>query len=571
MQLRLTDAEGKLREISTNSGKQPLLLVSGHDYYLAVAVGGEQITLWARDLTVGSELQSFQVPRHDSQNSAPLALPEPRANLYIGKASDTERHQGLLDEIRITEGARTQQEIETRSQNPPEQQQLAVAEGALRVASHQLRILHLTHTSHESQLDDAKLQQTALEARIAADMARLIDKSPDADAAAREAAQRERQAALAAAKSQLATAMKRLAEVELALWSDPQQAVALTQAEQELQNARQAVARSMQETLEPPAEDYTSLTEVFPRHSTGRRTALANWIASSDNPLTARVAVNHIWLRHFGSPFVETVYDFGRSGKQPALPDVLDWLAVELMQNGWRMKHIHRLIVTSNAYRMQSNVTDRDQQNVKADPKNRFLWHFNDRRMEAENVRDGVLATAGQLDLSLGGKDIDLELGTTSPRRSLYFTQHPEGGRLKFMSVFDPPNPCDAYRRHASIVPQQALALTNSRLIIDHSRVLARRLWQEVRRVHADDSARETAFVSAAFAQILSRYPTSDESEVCREFLQQQVRLFQQMDATDSAGTTPENSIAPASDPRMRARESLVGAVYSHNDFVTVR
>src|ERR671920_1717368 len=89
--------------------------------------------------------------------------------------------------------------------------------------------------------------------------------------------------------------------------------------------------------------------------STGRRLALARWIADRKNPLTARVAVNHIWLRHFGSPLVPTVFDFGLNGKRPTHPELLDWLAVELMDSGWQMKSLHRLIVTSNVYRMQSS------------------------------------------------------------------------------------------------------------------------------------------------------------------------------------------------------------------------
>jgi len=571
LRLQLTNTDGGLREVSTNSGEQPLLLVSGHDYYLAAVVGGEQITLWAKDLTVASELQSFQVPRDNEQDFSRLARPRPRASFTIGNASGSERHQGLLDEIRLTAGALTQVEMERHSEISPAQEQLVAAERALFAARHQLRIVYLTHTLHATQLEGARLQQAALEARLAADMARLIHKSPQAAAAAREAGRAERMAALASAKSQLAGSMKRLAEVELALWSDPQQAVSLAQAEQQLQDARQAVAHAVQKTLEPPSAEYTSITEAFPQRSTGRRTALARWIVGTNNPLTARVAVNHMWLRHFGSPFVETVYDFGRSGKQPSLPELLDWLAIELMQNGWRMKHIHQMIVTSSTYRMQSNVSQRDQQNLSADPKNRFLWHFNSRRMEAENVRDGILAAAGQLDLSLGGQDIDIQYGTTSPRRSLYFTQHPEGGRLQFMSVFDPPDPCDAYRRHDSVVPQQALALTNSRLMLNQSRLLARRLWQDIQRRYSDETLREAAFVAAAFAQILSRYPTSDEAAICHEFLRKQVRLFRRPDAKNAAGSTPEGSIAPASDPWMRARESLVGAVYCHNDFVTVR
>src|SRR5205823_8204358 len=96
---------------------------------------------------------------------------------------------------------------------------------------------------------------------------------------------------------------------------------------------------------------YTPLGPVYPTVSSGRRLALARWIASPDNPLTARVAVNHVWNWHFGRPLVETTADFGRNGKPPSHPELLDWLATELMANGWRTKPLHRLIVTSQAYR----------------------------------------------------------------------------------------------------------------------------------------------------------------------------------------------------------------------------
>jgi len=139
------------------------------------------------------------------------------------------------------------------------------------------------------------------------------------------------------------------------------------------------------------------------------------------------------------------------------------------------------------------------------------------------------------------------------------------------MSVFDPPNPCDCYRRGESVVPQQALAMTNSQFVVQQSRLLARKMWQEIQRQEPEEHLREGAFISTAFARILSRYPNSREQVVCREFLQDQVQLFQQTDAEQLAGKTPVGSVAPSADPHMRARESLVGAIYSHNDFVTIR
>ena len=123
---------------------------------------------------------------------------------------------------------------------------------------------------------------------------------------------------------------------------------------------------------------------------------LARWIANRDNALTARVAVNHIWLRHFGAALVPTVFDFGLNGAAPWHPQLLDWLAVEFMESGWSMKHMHRLIVTSQAYRRDSFATSPE--NLARDVDNVYLWRMNARRMEAEIVRDSVLAVSGGLD-----------------------------------------------------------------------------------------------------------------------------------------------------------------------------
>src|SRR5262249_41933583 len=147
---------------------------------------------------------------------------------------------------------------------------------------------------------------------------------------------------------------------------------------------------------------------IFPTTSTGRRLALARWIADRQNPLTARVAMNHLWLRHFGKAIVPTVFDFGRNGRPPSHPALLDWLAAEFMDRDWSMKKLHRLMVTSSAYRMDS-VNDGPGRAL--DPDNRWLWRMNSRRMEAELVRDSVLHVAGNLDLTMGGPDIPHQLG----------------------------------------------------------------------------------------------------------------------------------------------------------------
>ena len=136
--------------------------------------------------------------------------------------------------------------------------------------------------------------------------------------------------------------------------------------------------------------------------STGRRLALARWIVDRRNPLTARVAVNQIWMRHFGEPLVASTFDFGLRTPRPIHHELLDWLAVEFMESGWSMKHLHRLIVTSQAYQMQSAGGQAEVANARIDPDNHYLWRMNVKRMEAEVIRDTLLHLAGRLDTQHG-------------------------------------------------------------------------------------------------------------------------------------------------------------------------
>src|SRR5262249_25249149 len=136
---------------------------------------------------------------------------------------------------------------------------------------------------------------------------------------------------------------------------NPAQATRIKAAEKALAVTTKALAKAEADLKAPPTTAYTPREgKGYPATSTGRRLALARWLASKDNPLTARVAVNHIWLRHFGQALVPSVFDFGRNGQPPTHPALLDWLAAEFMERGWRMKALHRLIVTSSAYRMDS-------------------------------------------------------------------------------------------------------------------------------------------------------------------------------------------------------------------------
>jgi hypothetical protein len=140
--------------------------------------------------------------------------------------------------------------------------------------------------------------------------------------------------------------------------------------------------------------------------TTGRRTQLADWLTRPDHPLTARVIVNRLWQQHFGRGIVATPSDFGLQGERPTHPELLDWLAVELVENGWSLKHIHRLMVTSATYRMSSFVESDDRlaaHAAKVDPDNKLLWKANRRRLEGESIRDAMLQISGELNLEMHG------------------------------------------------------------------------------------------------------------------------------------------------------------------------
>jgi hypothetical protein len=402
----------------------------------------------------------------------------------------------------------------------------------------------------------AKAKLVAIEARIAAEQAKnKIGKTTAShELLAKFAAKAERLSALAAADEKLLVATQALEKAEAA---KVKKTVAATK--KKVAAARTAFDKA-KKAAEAESIKYTPLGTQYSKTSTGRRLALARWIASGRNPLTARVAVNHIWLRHFGRPLVERVDDFGLRSPRPPLADLLDYLAAELMDNGWKMKQIHRLIVTSNAYRMSSSV-GQNKTAAAADRDNRFLWRMNRVRMEAEMVRDSVLHVAGSLDLARGGPDLDYRKGLAVPRRSLYF-RHAREKQMEFLRVFDVANPRECYRRQESIRPQQAFALVNSSLTLAQSRKLAGRLGGK----DVDDEA----FVIAAFETVLSRRPSESERKECRLFLAVQKQQLAEPAKLELLGNAA-NAVPPSKDPAQRARENLVLVLLNHNDFVTIR
>jgi hypothetical protein len=267
----------------------------------------------------------------------------------------------------------------------------------------------------------------------------------------------------------------------------------------------------------PPADGRTS----------GRRRALAEWLVSRQNPLTARVAVNRIWHHHFGRGIVPTLDNFGKMGEPPSHPELLDWLAVEFMNHGWSMKYMHRLIMTSEAYRRGGGPADA--RNASIDPDDVYLWGYRPQRLEAEALRDSILAVSGGLDPDLGGPPVFPELpdeilgsmrngrwdkqedGPGVWRRSIYVYRK-RGLPFPMFEAFDLPDQnstCD--RRNVSSVPTQALILMNDKFVLKQAALFAERIKDQ-----ETDPARQ---IDLAYEIALSRPPASRERALALEFL----------------------------------------------------
>jgi len=275
--------------------------------------------------------------------------------------------------------------------------------------------------------------------------------------------------------------------------------------------------------------------DAFNRWPTrSRKMALAKWIADEDNPLTARVMVNRLWHWHFGVGIVATPSDFGQLSGGPSHPRLLDWLAVRFVKEKWSVKAMHRLIVTSSTYHQSSSVVANEgQPNPEVvDPDNRLLWHFRRRRLEAEAVRDAVLAVSGRLSpeqfglptfpplpgdvaerVKYDNSKWDTQHGPEARKRSLYIYQQ-RTLTMPFMQVFDS-LVCDESRprRVSSVTPLQALAMYNGDLVNEESRHFAER----VRREAGEDV---DAQVERAFLLAFSRRPTPDEAVTMRRLVQ---------------------------------------------------
>ncbi|MFN7924603.1 MAG: PSD1 and planctomycete cytochrome C domain-containing protein [Bryobacteraceae bacterium] len=300
--------------------------------------------------------------------------------------------------------------------------------------------------------------------------------------------------------------------------------------------------------LERPAET--------PEGSSGLRLAFAKWLTRPDNPLTARVFVNRVWQQHFGRGIVETVDNFGKMGSKPTHPELLDWLAVDFAQNGWSVKRLHRMIMTSSVYRQASrNRADAAQ----VDPENKLLWRKDLMRLDAESVRDGILAASGKLDRAVGGPAVKLKVrpdglqemvadeNNSHPawRRSLYVMSR-RNYPHQFLQVFDFPSiQVNCVRRSKSATPLQSLALMNDEFMFEQARYLADRV-----RAAADP-------VEQVYLLAFARKPDAEERSLAKQHLERQSENFR------LANTATETASS-------KALESLCQMLLASNEFLYV-
>ena len=284
--------------------------------------------------------------------------------------------------------------------------------------------------------------------------------------------------------------------------------------------------------------------------TTGRRTALARWLTSPRNPLATHVIVNQLWKHHFTRGLVATCGDFGVKGEKPTHPELLDWLARELIRSGFSLKRIHLLIVTSATYRQKSvraTTPGTDSPGLQLDPENRLLWRMNGRRIEAEVLRDSILATSGELSFKMVGPSVFPELpkGLTArygwkatadirerDRRAIYLAVK-RNMHLPLFKTFDlPDNHSSCPSRDETTTPIQALLLLNDRWVLDRARSFAGRLLNEA---GTDPDALARRLYSVA----LGRAPSPREVTIAKGFLRQQSAVVARRLANKEAVLVP--------------------------------
>lgn len=344
---------------------------------------------------------------------------------------------------------------------------------------------------------------------------------------------------------------------------------------------REAIPPGGLSVLAPPGQSI-DFPEKDPQLATsGRRLAFARWLTSGTNPLVARVLVNRVWLHHFGRGLVSTPADFGIMGEQPSHPELLDWLASDFVEHGWQLKRLHKLIMTSTAYRQSSR---RNPEGESRDPDNRFYWRKPVQRLDAEVIRDTILATSGALNKNMYGAlvpvrpdvhgqivvgvdqtqgdnkmPVDVPLHGNEFRRSLYIEVR-RSRPLAMLHAFDAPvMEVNCEIRQSSTVATQSLMLMNSQFMLDQAARFARRLRAEA----GDDRA---AQVVRGWQLAFSRPPTEPELSEALEFLSRQIDHLQKSATPPGDGATA----AEKPTPELQALTNLCQVLLSANELLYV-
>jgi len=335
-----------------------------------------------------------------------------------------------------------------------------------------------------------------------------------------------------------------------------------------------------------PAGQSVEFPEKDPNlASSGRRLAFGRWLTSGTNPLVARVLVNRVWLHHFGRGLVGTPSDFGFMGERPSHPELLDWLASDFVEHGWRLKRLHKLLMTSTAYRQSSR---RDSPGDERDPEDRLYWRKPVQRLDAEVIRDSILAVSGVLNKTMFGPPVpvrpdvhgqivvgidktegdnkmpvEVALQGEEFRRGIYI-QVRRSRPLAMLHAFDAPvMEVNCERRQSSTVATQSLMLMNSQFILDQAARFAQRLQAEA----GDDRARQ---VARAWQLTFSRNPTAPELADALEFLSRQVDQLKTVGEKKEEKPKKDDKAKPADKPapELQALTDLCQTLLSANEFL---
>lgn len=276
--------------------------------------------------------------------------------------------------------------------------------------------------------------------------------------------------------------------------------------------------------------DEMEIPAISPQQTTtGRRAALARWVTQPDNPLSTRVIVNRIWHGHFGRGLAQNASDFGTLGGPPSHPELLDWLTLNFVRGGWNMKNLHHLIVTSATYRQAAEHPQMAEYQL-MDPLNREYWRFSTRRLDAEQIRDAILAASGQLDLTAGGPGVQSDV----PRRSIYMRVM-RNERDSLLDAFDLPLFFSSTSsRDTTTSPVQSLLLFNSQIMMNHGAKFAASLLSTQSGVSSSQPT--SSQITALWERAFGREPSESELRDAEQFLsEQQERIVGERGKVDTA------------------------------------